>query len=111
MRIHEQLGTEPDEEDIPPTMEDFPYEVQDAFNIYNLLGDKWEGMSGTYMGKDLGPFSDFCDIEEVLDKKITLQFIKMIDNVRSGILTKKAERTAKERDKKANPNKVSYSGW
>jgi hypothetical protein len=67
-------------------------------------------MSGTYMGKDLGPFSDFCDIEEVLDKKITLQFIKMIDNVRSGILTKKAERTAKERDKKANPNKVSYSG-
>ena len=59
---------------------------------------------------DRTKFIKIVDIEEVLDKKITLQFIKMIDNVRSGILTKKAERTAKERDKKANPNKVSYSG-
>ena len=30
----------------------FPEEVQVAFFIFNLLSDNWEGMSGTYLGKD-----------------------------------------------------------
>jgi hypothetical protein len=110
LRIHEQLGTEPDDSEIPPSMDEFPEEVQNAFIIYNHLGDKWEGMSGSYLGKDLNPFSEFCNIEGFDQKKIILQFVKQIDNVRMGILTKKAERKAKEREKQANPNKVTYSG-
>jgi len=110
LRVHEQLGTEPGEDEIPPAMDDFPYEVQQAFSIYNLLGDKWEGMSGTYMGKDMGTFMDFCELEGIEDKRTILQFVKTIDSVRTGILTKKAERKAKERDRQANPNKVTYSG-
>lgn len=110
LRVHEQLGTEPGDDEIPPDMEDFPIEVQEAFLIYNYLGDRWEGMSGTYMGKDLNSFSEFCNIEGFENKKIILQFVKQIDNVRMGILTKKAEQKAKEREKTANPNKVTYSG-
>jgi len=110
LRVHEQLGTEPGEDEIPPSMEDFPYEAQEAFDIYNLLGDKWEGMSGTYMGKDMSTFLDFCKLRDISNPRITLDLVKMIDNVRQGILTKKAEQKAKERERKANPNKVVYSG-
>ena len=110
LRVHEQLGTEPGEDEIPPAMEDFPYEVQEAFDIYNLLGDRWEGMSGTYMGKDMSTYIDFCKLRSVDDLNINLYLVKMIDSIRMGIMTKKAEKKAKERNKKANPNKVVYSG-
>jgi hypothetical protein len=110
LRIHEQLGTEPEDSEIPPSMDEFPIEVQNSFTIYSHLGDKWEGMSGSYLGKDLNSFSEFCNIEGFEDKKIILQFVKQIDNVRMGILTKKAEQKAKDREKQSNPNKVTYSG-
>ena len=30
----------------------FPYEVQVAFFMFDLLSDRWDGMSGMYLGKD-----------------------------------------------------------
>jgi hypothetical protein len=49
----EMLGSEPLEDEIPIEIDDFPGLVQEALHLYSYLSDIWEGMSGTYMGKDL----------------------------------------------------------
>lgn len=49
----EMLGSEPIDDEIPVEADDFPELVQKALHIYSYLPDIWEGMSGTYMGKDL----------------------------------------------------------
>ena len=48
----DMLGSEPIEEEIPLELDDFPELVQQAFVIYGMLSDIWEGMSGSYLGKD-----------------------------------------------------------
>ena len=75
----EQLGNEPLAEEIPAEFEDFPYDVQTALNIFSILPDNWEGMSGTYMGKDYSilPYL-FDEIFEVEDKKQTMQLLLII---------------------------------
>lgn len=80
----ELLGTEPKESDIPIELDDFPDEVQTAFQIYHVLQDHWEGMSGTYMGKILTGIADIMELYEVdrdLRKQI-LELITMIDRER-----------------------------
>ena len=47
------LDNEPLEEEIPIDREDLAIETQLIFNLYDKLSSRWEGMSGTYMGKDL----------------------------------------------------------
>jgi len=41
------------EEDMPIERQDLSEETQIVFGIYDFLPSRWEGMSGTYMGKDL----------------------------------------------------------
>jgi hypothetical protein len=94
----EQLGNEPILEEIPAEFDDFPYEVQRAINIFYILPDVFEGMSGSYMGKNysLLPYL-FDEIYEVEDKKQTMQFILMIN----GIVTKQYRSQQEARDRKA----------
>ena len=47
----EQLGQEPDPEKMPLETSVFPHEVQVAFFIFELLPDKWDGMSGYYFAR------------------------------------------------------------
>ena len=54
---------------MPPTLEEFPYEVQVAFFIYGLLPDIWVGMSGSYQGKDWAPLESLYNIYEIEDRK------------------------------------------
>lgn len=49
----EMLKTTPIEEQIPVGREDLSYETQMIFFLYDKLPSKWEGFSGTYLGKDL----------------------------------------------------------
>ena len=65
----DQLGQEPDLNEMPPELEDFPLEIQEAFVIHAMLPDKWDGASGSYMGKDWSPLKDLLDINEVQDQK------------------------------------------
>lgn len=78
----EQLGNEPIPSEIPVEYADFPYEVQEAMNIFSILPDVWDGMSGTYMGKDysLLPYL-FDEIFEVTDKKQTMQLLLMVAKI------------------------------
>lgn len=87
----EMLGSEPQESDIPVELSDFPDEVQTAFQVYQVLQDHWEGMSGTYMGKNLTGLSEVFDVYEVpkTDRKMVLEFIHLIDRERMTNLDQK----------------------
>jgi len=83
------MGTEPNPSEIPPEMEDFPYEVQQAFDVYYRLPDRWDGMSGSYLGKDLGPLEMLFKLFLVEDKRTALDFISIIDVARQEIFANK----------------------
>ena len=64
---------------MPPSQSEFPIEIQVAFFMFELLSDIWEGMSGSYMGKDWGHCSQLFDLWEVDDQKTTMYFMKMYE--------------------------------
>ena len=48
-------------------MADYPTEVREAFDLHRLLADRWDGMSGYYMGKDLSSLGSLISIYEIED--------------------------------------------
>jgi len=81
----EMLNSEPIDSEIPTDYNDFPTEVQQAFNIYGKLRDDWDGMSGSYMGKHFEGIRDLFLLLEVPveDHKTMLELIDMIDKHRA----------------------------
>ena len=75
----EQLGQEPNPAEMPPDIGDFPLEVQEAFLIHIMMPDRWDGASGSYMGKDWSPLNDLLEINNIQDKKTICFFLKHID--------------------------------
>jgi len=76
----EQLGEEPKPEEIPPRFEDLLHEAQEAWIIYNSLQDVWEGMSGTFMGKNKAGLFDLFKAYEVEHIKEVISLISTIEN-------------------------------
>jgi len=64
---------------MPPSMENFPLEVQEAFNVYALLSDQWGDNSGYYHGKDWSNLQILLDEWNVKDRKTCIYFIKQIE--------------------------------
>lgn len=81
----EALGNEPDESEVPVEFDDFPLEVQQAFNAYRMLRDEWDTMSGSYLGKSLIGIKDVLEATEIepSEHKFIIMLIRVIDNVRS----------------------------
>ena len=95
----EQLGTQPKQEEIPATFEDFPHVIQTAMNIHAILPDRWEGFSGTYMGKDYILLPYLADeVYKVENKAQLVQYVTLIDR----IIT---EQRAAEQKRKTRKNK------
>tara|TARA_Y100000758_G_scaffold31291_1_gene20665 strand:- start:1224 stop:1520 length:297 start_codon:yes stop_codon:yes gene_type:complete len=59
----------------------FPEEVQMAFFISDFVSEKWDGMSGTYMGKNWIETTQLFDLYEVEDRKEVLYFMKVYDSL------------------------------
>ena len=95
----EQMGSEPVESEIPVEFEDFPLEVQQAFNAYRMLRDEWDTMNGTYLGKSLIGVKDVLEATEIeqSEQKFIVMLIRMIDAVRSDEINNK-----KKMEKPAN---------
>ena len=94
----EMLGSEPVDSEIPIEYEDFPLEVQQAFSVYRMLKDEWEGFNGIYLGKSYIGLTEILHYTEVepQDHKIILTLIKIIDGIRSNILNEKQKKPAKQ---------------
>ena len=110
-RICEQLGEEPDPEKMPLSHSEFPIEVQVAFFVFDLLSDVWEGMSGTYMGKDWGHCSQLFDLWEVDDQKTVMYFMKMYERQLVNYRADRADekRSADKRKAKASGGGKNYT--
>ena len=81
----EALGSEPEEDEIPVEMDDFPDEVQETIGIYYKMRDEWDTMNGIYLGKSFAGFADLLDILEVPfdDRKYVLEWITVMDAART----------------------------
>lgn len=87
---------------MPLTQADFPAEVQVAFFMISLLSDDWEGMSGTYMGKEWGSISTLFDIHRIEDREQVFLFMKLYERALVSYRHKKSEAARKKETKKAS---------
>lgn len=94
----ETLGSTPKEEEIPIEINDLPYEVVDAFKVYDYLQDNWDYFNGDYQGKiftGIKDIVDMCGIPTELHE-ITFEYINKIDAFRIKRLRDKKPRSPKK---------------
>lgn len=72
------MGWEPNLDEAPLDPSSLGYEVQQALMLFNILPDRIEGMSGSWLGKDFNSLSTFMDIYEVEDRQDVLEYILII---------------------------------
>jgi len=101
----EALGTTPVDDEAPVEFNDFPPEVQSAFEVYQVLQDVWEGMSGTYMGKNMSGINDLFTIYQVSqdEKRFVLELIALIDSERMKQLSEKRKQEEATKSSKSPP--------
>ena len=79
----------------------YPEEVQVAFFVYSLLPDRWDGMSGTYLGKDWSPCDFFLNLHDIEDKKVTVFFMKLIERITVRHSSEEADKRRKKEERKS----------
>ena len=104
--VCERLGKEPDYNKMPIDDKDFPYEVQLAFFIHSLMPDRWEGMSGSYLGKDWGALGALYDIHNIEDKRTVTFFLKNVDILVTNQINKEVTKKHKQEERKGGTNIV-----
>ena len=97
----EQLGNEPDPEKMPLATTDFPAEVQVAFLLFGYLSDRFEGMSGTYMGKDWSEIEHLFKLYKVDEPQVIYHFMKMYEGLLVQNRAEKSERKRKAEERKS----------
>tara|TARA_Y100000401_G_scaffold105989_1_gene99111 strand:- start:257 stop:598 length:342 start_codon:yes stop_codon:yes gene_type:complete len=97
----QKLGREPDVNKAPVEEWHFPFEVQQAFSIHRLLSDTWEGMSGSYLGKNWVSVELLLKVFDVTDKKEVILFLKSIDALYMQQMNDKLEKERKAKEQKA----------
>ena len=93
---------------MPLDASSFPIEVQVAFFIFDLLSDNWEGMSGSYLGKDWADVNYLMELYEVESPKEVIFFAKTYERLLMAYRAEEAEkkRKAEERKSRAGGNKT-----
>jgi hypothetical protein len=77
----EQMGWEPKEEELPQDGTNLSLECQQALTILNALPDNWEGMNGTWLGKDYSGLSAVMDIYEVESRREVFELLKEAESI------------------------------
>jgi hypothetical protein len=88
----EMLGQEPNEEEIPVELSDFPELVQQCFVIYQVLADNWDSMGGGYMGKDYSIVFDLFNLYQITEPEeilLCLDFLQHMDGIRQKLIAEK----------------------
>jgi len=87
----EQMGWEIDEAAIPKDPSELPVESQQALILLNSLPDLWDGMSGSWMGKDYSGLATIMDIYEIDDRKTVFELLKVAETEMSKYYSEKAK--------------------
>ena len=89
----DMLGNEPDEDEIPVEMQDFPSLVQECFVVYAKLSDIWDFMNGNYGGKDYSIVFSLFDLYSIpeADRILCMELLQVIDSARAEVLAAKRE--------------------
>ena len=95
LELCEQMGNEPIEEEIPPSLEDFPEIVTHAVSTFNLLGDRVYPEIG-YVGKDYTNLNHYMEVYGVEDKEFFLTILSWLDG---RAIKKAAEELKRQYDK------------
>ena len=75
------MGWEPKEEELPQDGANLSLECQQALTILNALPDNWEGMNGTWLGKDYSGLSAVMDIYEVESRREVFELLKEAESM------------------------------
>ena len=97
----EQLGKEPNPDEMPLEVHDFPEEMQEALVIHQLLPDRWDGSSGSYLGKDWSVLGTLLAELHVQNRQQCIFFIKNIEARHSQKLNRELARERKRQENKA----------
>jgi len=73
------MGWEPDEDRIPIEASSLSIEAQQALIILNSLQDMWDGMNGTWLGKDYSGLLAVMDIYEIDDRRSVFELLKVAE--------------------------------
>ena len=87
----------------------FPYEVQVAFFVFDLLPDKWDGMSGMYLGKDWSSANFLIRTYNIEDVPIVVYFAKLYENILVSQRSEELARKQKQQQQQAR-NKAKLGG-
>jgi hypothetical protein len=87
---------------MPLDPSDFPYEVQVAFFISGFLPDRWEGMSGTYVGKDWSNIEYLFKLYDVQEPRTMLYIMKLYESAIIEYRSQEADKQRKAEEKKSS---------
>lgn len=95
LTMMEQLEKEPNWEEAPPDINDFPEIIRDAIYSFNLLGDRVYPEIG-YVGKDYTNLKIIMEVVNVDDQEYFLEILAWLD---SRAIKKSQELLKREYDK------------
>ena len=95
LEMMEQLGKEPEEDEIPPDWEDLPDIIYSAVSTYNVLGDRVYPEIG-FMGKDYTNLPYFIEAHAIDDIEFFLEIMHWLD---TRAIKSSSEQLKKEHDK------------
>jgi hypothetical protein len=79
LKMCEQMGKEPDPEEIPLSLEEFPEIVLQAMSTFSYLGDRVYPDIG-YMGKDFTNLSHYLDINGIENTELFLEILTYLES-------------------------------
>ena len=86
---------------MPLDTSSFPEEVQVAFFVFGLLPDRWDSMSGYYMGKDWSSANFIFSTYEIEDIKTTVYFAKLYESILIEYRAEEANKKRKEAERRS----------
>ena len=86
---------------MPLDASDFQEEVQVAFFVFNMLSDVWDGMSGTYMGKNWTDAEFIFKVQNIEQKQTILYLAKMYERIVISYRAEEAEKLRKTEERKS----------
>jgi len=103
------MGEEPDPAKMPLDSSAFPEDVQVAFFMFTLLSDKWEGTSGSYMGKDWAHCPHIFEVYGIEDPQTTMYFMKMYEMLLVNHRAAAQEERRKQSERKSQQGGKTYT--